>query len=101
MYEAIGRPLELGSLRLKNRIVFAPTTLGLAEPQQEELLRRIAAGGSALAWVGDVPVGRKGFAACFRKKGLSTTGGSPARCTARGASRGRSCISRIRTWGRW
>lgn len=70
MYEAIGRPLELGSLRLKNRIVFAPTTLGLAEPQQEQLLRRIAAGGSALAWVGDVPVGRKGFGSLFSKKGF-------------------------------
>ena len=71
MYEAIGRPLELGGLRLKNRIVFAPTTLGLAEPQQEELLRRIAAGGCALAWVGDVPVGRKGFGSLFSKKGFA------------------------------
>ena len=70
MYEAIGRPLELGGLRLKNRIVFAPTTLGLAEPQQEQLLRRIAAGGCALAWVGDVPVGKKGFGSLFSKKGF-------------------------------
>ena len=70
MYEAIGRPLELGNLRLKNRVVFAPTTLGLSEPEQEALLRRIAAGGCALAWVGDVPVGRKGFGSLFSRKGF-------------------------------
>ena len=65
MYEAIGRPLQLGSLRLKNRIVFAPTSLGLAGPEQEEMLRRIAAGGCALAWIGDVPVEKRGAACRF------------------------------------
>ena len=71
MYEAIGRPLELGGLRLKNRIVFAPTTLGLAEPQQEQLLRRIAAGGCALIILGDVPVGRGGFGlSLYTRKGF-------------------------------
>lgn len=29
MYETIASPLALGGVRLKNRIVFAPTTLGL------------------------------------------------------------------------
>lgn len=70
MYEAIGRPLQLGSLRLKNRIVFAPTTLGLAGPEQEEMLRRIAAGGCALAWIGDVPVEKRGFGSLFSAKGF-------------------------------
>lgn len=44
MYEAIGRPLEPDSLRLKNRIAFSPSTLGLAGREYEEALRRIAAG---------------------------------------------------------
>lgn len=101
MYEAIGRPLELGNLQLKNRVVFAPTTLGLSEPEQEALLRRIAAGGCALAWVGGVPVGRKGFGSLFSKKVLSTTGASPPPCTAKDAWRGRSCISQIQIWAPW
>lgn len=70
MYEAIGQPLQLGSLCLKNRIVFAPTTLGLAGPEQEEMLRRIAAGGCALAWIGDVPVEKRGFGSLFSAKGF-------------------------------
>ena len=29
MYETIGSPVQLGNVTLKNRIVFAPTTLGV------------------------------------------------------------------------
>ena len=70
MYEAISRPLDLGGVRLKNRIVFAPTTLGLFAPEQERALGRIAAGGCALAWIGDVPVGRRGPGSLFSPKGF-------------------------------
>lgn len=71
MYESIAKPLELGSVRLKNRIVFAPTSMGLSEEEYEEKLRCIAAGGCALIWIGDVPVGKKGFGSMFSKKGYA------------------------------
>ena len=29
MYETIASPIDYGGIRLKNRIIFAPTTLGL------------------------------------------------------------------------
>ena len=31
MYETINSPINYGGLELKNRIIFAPTTFGLAE----------------------------------------------------------------------
>lgn len=71
MYETIASPLQLGSVQLKNRIVFAPTTLGLSEAEYEERLRQIAAGGCALIWIGDVPVGRFGPGSLFSKKGFA------------------------------
>ena len=71
MYDAIAKPLDLGGVRLKNRIVFAPTSMGLSEEEYEERLRRIAAGGCALIWIGDVPVGKRGFASLSSKKGFA------------------------------
>lgn len=71
MYETIASPLDLGGVRLKNRIVFAPTTLGLPEAEYEARLRRIAAGGCALIWIGDVPVGKAGPGSLFSKKGFA------------------------------
>ena len=41
MYETINSPLNYGGLTLKNRILFAPTSLGLS---REELLERISSG---------------------------------------------------------
>lgn len=69
MYETIFRPIELGGLQLKNRIIFAPTTLGLPPEQEEALLGRIAAGGCAMIIVGDVPVGRHGKHSLYQRKG--------------------------------
>ena len=71
MYKAIAQPLELGTVRLKNRIVFAPTSMGLPEEEYEEKLRRIAAGGCALLWIGDVPVGKKGVGSLFAQRGFA------------------------------
>ena len=45
MYETINSPINYGGLELKNRIIFAPTTFGLAEYEYFEKIRKIAAGG--------------------------------------------------------
>lgn len=56
MYETIGSPLRLGNVTLKNRIVFAPTTLGVSNDAYLERIEKIAAGGCAMVIIGDVPV---------------------------------------------
>lgn len=71
MYQTIFQPLEWGGLTLKNRIIFAPTTLGLSPEQEEQLLGRIAAGGCAMVIVGDVPVGRHGPHSLYHRKGMA------------------------------
>lgn len=61
MYNAINAPLTLHGLTLKNRLVFAPTTMGLKEDEYFAKLQAIAAGGTALVIIGDVPVCKGGF----------------------------------------
>lgn len=61
MYDTLRSPIDYGGLKLKNRILFAPTTLGLPADQWVAKLERIAAGGCAMIIVGDVPVGKSGF----------------------------------------
>ena len=61
MYETINSPINYGGLVLKNRIIFAPTTFGLAEDEYFEKIRKIAAGGCAMIIIGDVPVGKSLF----------------------------------------
>ena len=61
MYETILSPADYGGLTLKNRIIFAPTSMGLPREQWIARLRAIAAGGCAMIIVGDVPVGKHGF----------------------------------------
>lgn len=71
MYEMIRSPLDYGGRTLKNRIIFAPTTMGL--PQQELIARlsAIAAGGCAMIIIGDVPVLPHGFGpSLYTKKGI-------------------------------
>ena len=41
MYETINSPINYGGLELKNRIIFAPTTFGLAEEEYFEKIRKI------------------------------------------------------------
>ena len=56
MYETIGSPVTLGNVTLKNRIVFAPTTLGVPNDAYLERIEKIAAGGCGMIIIGDVPV---------------------------------------------
>lgn len=55
MYEALFRPLDYGGVRLKNRVIFAPTTLGLPREAYQRKLAQIAQGGCAMVILGDVP----------------------------------------------
>ncbi len=72
MYETMMSPLNYGGLTLKNRIIFAPTSMGLPREQWMERLRAIAAGGCAMIIIGDIPVGKHGFgASLYTKKGLA------------------------------
>ena len=72
MYETLFSPFEYGGLTLKNRVIFSPTSLGVSPQEQEERLRRIAAGGCALIILGDVPVGKSRFEkSLFDKKGFA------------------------------
>ena len=72
MYNTIGSPVNYGGIQLKNRIIFAPTSLGLRGEEYREKLRRIAGGGCAMMIIGDVPVGKSGFGpSLFSKKGYA------------------------------
>ena len=72
MYETINSPINYGGLELKNRIIFAPTTFGLAEDEYFEKIRKIAAGGCAMIIIGDVPVGKSLFEkSLFDTKGFA------------------------------
>ena len=68
MYETIFSPIKLGGLTLKNRIIFAPTTLGLSGEALEQKIKKIAAGGCAMIVIGDVPVSKHGFYSLYHKK---------------------------------
>lgn len=61
MYETINSPFDYGGLTLKNRILFAPTSMGLPREQWLARLEAIASGGCAMIIIGDVPVSRHGF----------------------------------------
>ena len=56
MYETITSPISYGGLTLKNRVIFAPTSMGLRGEELTARLGRIAAGGCAMIVIGDVPV---------------------------------------------
>lgn len=71
MYETIHSPFKIRNLELKNRIVFAPTTMGLPETELTARLGAIAAGGAALVIIGDVPVLKSAFGkSLYNKKGF-------------------------------
>ena len=56
MYETITSPISYGGISLKNRVIFAPTSMGLRGEDLTARLGRIAAGGCAMIIIGDVPV---------------------------------------------
>ena len=71
-YESILKPVNYGGITLKNRIIFAPTTMGLRQDEYFEKMRAIAAGGCAMIIIGDVPVGPSKFGhSLFSKKGFA------------------------------
>ena len=55
-YDAILKPITIGSLTLKNRIVFAPTSMGLRKSEYFKRIEEIAKGGTSMIIIGDVPV---------------------------------------------
>ena len=57
-YEEILAPINYGGVELKNRIIFAPTTMGLKDKDYKDEIRRLASGGAAMIIIGDVPVGK-------------------------------------------
>ena len=57
MYDKISSPVDYGGIQLKNRIIFAPTTMGLKKDEYLKKLQKIACGGCAMIIIGDVPVG--------------------------------------------
>ena len=72
MFETLLSPIELGSLKLKNRIIFAPTSMGLPEDEYFQKIEDIAAGGCAMIIIGDVPVLPARFGhSLYNKKGFA------------------------------
>ena len=72
MYETINSPVNYGGLTLKNRIIFAPTSMGLSEDELIARYRAIAAGGCAMIILCDVPVLKHGFGpSLYTKKGFA------------------------------
>lgn len=70
MYENLLKPIDLGGQVLKNRIIFAPTSMGLPDKEYKEKIRSIAAGGCGMIIIGDVPVGGHGAHSLHSKKGF-------------------------------
>ena len=70
--QIIGTPISYGGLELKNRIIFAPTTMGLGEGEYFAKLEAIAAGGCAMLIIGDVPVSSSHFGySLYSQKGFA------------------------------
>ncbi|MEG0657415.1 bilirubin reductase [Anaerorhabdus sp.] len=61
-------PIKINNIELKNRIIFAPTSLGLSHEETVEKYRSIARGGVAMIIVGDVPVSKRGFLSMYNRK---------------------------------
>lgn len=58
-------PIEVGSLTLKNRVAFAPTTMGLSPEARAARLVGVARGGTALVTLGDMGVEKSFHASGF------------------------------------
>lgn len=72
MYETLCSPIDLGGLQLKNRIIFAPTTMGLPQEEYFQKIEAIAAGGCAMVIIGDVPVQKSRMGhSLYSKKGFA------------------------------
>lgn len=71
MYDAILAPIQLGNVELKNKIVFAPTTMGLKKEEYLKKLSAIAKGGTAMIIIGDVGVMPGPGNSLYSKKGMA------------------------------
>ena len=70
-YKITGSPVNYGGMELKNRIIFAPTTMGMRKEEYFEKIKAIASGGCAMIIIGDVPVGKGHFGfSLFGKRGF-------------------------------
>lgn len=56
MYEIMQSPIDLGTLTLKNRIIFAPTSMGMEEEEYKKKIGNIVKGGVSMVIIGDVSV---------------------------------------------
>lgn len=56
MYDALLSPITIGNVSLKNRLSFAPTTLGYTFDKQIAKYRAVAQSGVALITIGDISV---------------------------------------------
>ena len=71
-YNLITSPVNYGGIKLKNRIIFAPTTMGMRKDEYFDKLKQIAAGGCAMIIIGDVPIRKSRFGpSLFSKKGFA------------------------------
>ena len=70
-YESVLSPINYGGCQLKNRIIFAPTTMGMKNEEYFAKIKELARGGCAMLIIGDVPVTKSMFApTLFSKKGF-------------------------------
>lgn len=60
MYDSIKRPINIGNITLKNRIIFAPTSMGLKENEYIKKISDIAKSKIGLIIIGDISV-REGY----------------------------------------
>lgn len=98
MYETINSPINYGGLTLKNRIIFAPTSMGLPEDELIARYRAIAAGGCTMIILGDVPVLKHGFGpSLYTKRALPSISALPKPSMRRAACCAHNCTSRIPT----
>lgn len=68
MFETLFSPKQIGTVTVKNRLVFAPTTWGLSQEEMLLRYRAIAKGGCGMVAVGDVPARQTPTAPSLQKK---------------------------------
>lgn len=56
MYENIFKPIKIGDLEIKNRVVFAPTSMGYSREKYFEKILNIVKGETGLIIIGDISV---------------------------------------------
>ena len=72
MYSTLLSPYDYGGTYLKNRIIFAPTSMGLKKEEYFKKLESISAGGCSMIIIGDVPIAKSKFGpSLFSKKGFA------------------------------